>query len=96
LEDGTILSTVRWINPGGGDRDTASNWDSDTVPRPGGDVVIEVAGAPTITHNPGERVDRHTPYLGRNRIVLVSNVLLLRSCLGPSGLPRGRSPFALS
>jgi hypothetical protein len=93
LEDRTMMSTVRWINPAGGDWDTTSNWDSGTVPGPGADGVIEVAGAPTITHNPGERVDRHAPYLGRNRIVLVSKVLLFRSCLGPSGLPRGPSPI---
>jgi hypothetical protein len=96
LEDRTILSTVRWINPAGGDRDTASNSDGGTVPGPGDVVVIEVAGAPTIAHNPGKRVDRHAPYLGRNRIVLVSNVLLFRSCFGPSGLSRGRSLLTLS
>jgi hypothetical protein len=84
LEDRAILSTVRRINPDGGDRDTASDWDRGTVSGPGDDVLIEVAGAPTITHNPGERVERHAPYLGRNPIVLVSNVLPLRSCLGPS------------
>ena len=71
LEDRAILSTVRRINPAGGDRDTASDWDRGTVSGPGDDVLIEVAGAPTITQNPGERVDRHAPYLGRNRIVSV-------------------------
>jgi hypothetical protein len=59
LEDRTTRSTVRRITPAGGDRDATSNWDGDTVPSPGDVVFIGVAGAPTITHNPGERVDRH-------------------------------------
>jgi hypothetical protein len=55
LEGRTLPSTVTWINPGGGDWDTASNWlDSATgtnhVPTANDDAVISTAGI-TVTHS---------------------------------------------
>jgi hypothetical protein len=39
LEDRTVLDTVRWVNPNGGDWGVAANWDL-RVPLSGDDVVI--------------------------------------------------------
>ncbi len=50
LEDRTLLSTVTWINPGGGDWDTPSNWSTDALPGPADDVVISMPGI-TVTHS---------------------------------------------
>jgi hypothetical protein len=52
LEARTLLSTVSWINPIGGDWDTPSNWSTDALPGPSDDVVINVPGI-TVTHNAG-------------------------------------------
>jgi RHS repeat-associated protein len=50
LELRQLLSTVNWINPGGGSWDVGSNWSTGTVPGPNDDVVINVNGAsPTVT-----------------------------------------------
>ena len=46
----TVLSTVTWINPAGGDWDTASNWDAGRVPAAFDDVVINIPGI-TVTHS---------------------------------------------
>ena len=50
LEDRTLLSTVTWINPSGGDWDTPSNWSTGTVPGPADDAVIGLSGV-TVTHS---------------------------------------------
>ncbi len=50
LEDRTLLATVTWINPAGGDWDTPSNWSSDAVPGPSDVVVIDLGGV-TVTHS---------------------------------------------
>ena len=34
LEDRKLLATVTWINPGGGDWDTPSNWSTGRTARP--------------------------------------------------------------
>jgi hypothetical protein len=56
LENRAVRSTVTWINPAGGDWDTASNWLDDQgvqrVPGPADDAVISHAGI-TITHDAG-------------------------------------------
>jgi hypothetical protein len=52
LEDRALPSTVTWINPGGGDWDTAANWSDGTtnrLPGAGDDAVINTAGI-TVTH----------------------------------------------
>ena len=48
-----VLSSVSWINPNGGDWDTASNWSSDTVPTAADDVTISIAVSNPITHDAG-------------------------------------------
>ncbi len=50
LEDRTLLSTVTWINSGGGDWDTPSNWSTNALPGPSDDVAINLPGI-TITHS---------------------------------------------
>jgi hypothetical protein len=40
LEERSVPATITWVNPAGGDWDTASNWSSGTVPGAGDDVVI--------------------------------------------------------
>src|SRR5271166_1401177 len=58
MEDRTLLATMNWINPAGGDWDTASNWvntanSSDHhVPTSSDDAVINFTGA-TVTHASG-------------------------------------------
>jgi hypothetical protein len=57
LENRIAPATVSWINAGGGDWDTASNWRDDQginrLPGPNDDAVINVAGNVTITHSQG-------------------------------------------
>ncbi len=43
LERRVVLSSVSWINPNGGDWDTASNWSSDAIPTAADDVTISIA-----------------------------------------------------
>src|SRR5262252_913490 len=50
LEDRTLPSVVNWINPGGGDWNTASNWSTGALPGASDDVVINHAGI-TVTHS---------------------------------------------
>jgi hypothetical protein len=55
LEGRALPSTVTWINPGGGDWDTAANWLDGTtgtnhVPGPAEDAVIDTPGI-TVTHS---------------------------------------------
>ena len=50
LERRVVLSSVSWINPHGGDWDTASNWSSGAVPAAGDDVTISIAVTNPITH----------------------------------------------
>ena len=51
LENRTLLSTISWNNPSGGDWDTASNWSSNSVPGAGDDAVISIAVTNPITHS---------------------------------------------
>lgn len=52
LESRQLLAAVSW-DGGGGDLqwDNPLNWSGDVLPGPGDDVVINVAGAPTIHHS---------------------------------------------
>ncbi|MFI5459938.1 MAG: hypothetical protein ACHRXM_31345, partial [Isosphaerales bacterium] len=50
LESRLVLS-VSWINPNGGNWDTASNWSSDSVPGASDDVTISIAVTNPITHS---------------------------------------------
>jgi len=51
LERRVVLSSVSWINPNGGDWDTASNWSSDAIPTSAADVTISIAVSNPITHD---------------------------------------------
>ena len=51
LENRTLLSTINWNNPSGGDWDTASNWSGNSVPGAGDDAVISIAITNPITHS---------------------------------------------
>ena len=46
-----MLSSISWINPNGGDWDTASNWSSDTIPTASDAVTINIAVTNPITHS---------------------------------------------
>ena len=50
LEQRTLLASVTWINPAGGDWDTPANWSTGALPGPSDDVVIEISGI-TVTHS---------------------------------------------
>lgn len=50
LEVRLAPASVSWINPAGGDWDTASNWSTGNLPGAGADAVINLSGI-TITHN---------------------------------------------
>jgi len=58
LEDRTLLATMIWTNPAGGDWDTASNWvnsgnpSDQHVPTASDDAVIDLANI-TVTHDSG-------------------------------------------
>ena len=56
LEDRTLPSTVNWINPAGGDWDTAGNWQDslgvNRLPGAADDVVISQSGI-TVSHAAG-------------------------------------------
>ena len=45
------LSSISWINPNGGDWDTASNWSGDSVPTASDDATISIAVTNPITHS---------------------------------------------
>ena len=51
LEDRTLLSSVSWINPAGGDWDTGSNWNTGSVPGASDDVTINLSPGITVTHS---------------------------------------------
>jgi Concanavalin A-like lectin/glucanases superfamily/Bacterial Ig-like domain (group 3)/MBG domain (YGX type) len=50
LEDRSLLSTVSWINPSGGDWSVGSNWSSGSTPGVNDDVVINQPATAVITH----------------------------------------------
>jgi hypothetical protein len=49
LEDRAVPSTVSWINPAGGDWNTAANWSGGAVPNSAQDAVINIAVSGPIT-----------------------------------------------
>ena len=51
LEKRVVPTTIFWLNPAGGNWDTASNWMGGVVPGAGDDAVINVAGNVTIAHS---------------------------------------------
>jgi len=54
LEDRTLLATVNWINPTGGDWSTTSDWSTGSLPTALDDVVIPaLGGGASVTHSTG-------------------------------------------
>ncbi len=51
LEVRLAPATINWVNPAGGDWDTASNWQGGVVPGANDDAVINEPGNVTITHS---------------------------------------------
>ena len=51
LEVRLAPATINWINPAGGDWDTASNWQGGVLPGPNDEAVINEPGNVTITHS---------------------------------------------
>jgi hypothetical protein len=51
LEDRTLLSSVNWINPAGGDWDAGSNWNTGSVPGASDDVAVDLPPGITVTHS---------------------------------------------
>jgi hypothetical protein len=49
--EGLPITDVSWINPAGGDWDTASNWSTGTVPDQLNHVTINLTPGITVTHN---------------------------------------------
>lgn len=49
----SVVTTVRWINPNGGDWNTASNWSTGVLPTADQDVIIDIAVTNPITHSAG-------------------------------------------
>src|SRR5579862_2841459 len=74
LEDRSVPSAVSWINPNGGDWDTASNWSTGFVPGAADDVTINQAGSVTITHN-NNSTDRIKSLTNSNIINLSAGVI---------------------
>ncbi len=52
LEERTLMATVSWINPSGGDWDVPANWSTGQLPGLADDVVINMPGI-TISHGSG-------------------------------------------
>jgi YD repeat-containing protein len=50
LEDRCVPAAISWVNAGGGDWDTASNWNLNRLPVAGDQVTISQAGI-TVTHS---------------------------------------------
>jgi hypothetical protein len=50
LENRQLLSSISWINPNGGNWDTASNWSSDTGPTANDAATVRIAVSSPITH----------------------------------------------
>jgi hypothetical protein len=50
LEGRVLPSTIIWINPAGGDWDTASNWSAGRLPGTSDEVIIDIPGV-TVTHS---------------------------------------------
>ena len=63
LENRTVLSTISWINPSGGDWNTASNWSTGFVPGKGDTADINISVTSPITITDAEEVSTLTSSL---------------------------------
>ena len=82
LEDRTLLATMNWINPAGGDWDVASNWVNSTnpsdqhVPTASDNAVIDMPDI-TVTHDSG--TDAVNSITSQDPIVLNGGTLSVAS-----------------
>ncbi len=98
LEELVLPSTVRWINPNGGDWNVAANWSAGRVPGVADDAVIDLFGV-TVTHQAGNSpvhsltLTFTTLYLGAGSIKTSTittgpgapgTIILVGSIAGPS------------
>jgi hypothetical protein len=72
LEDRILLSTVRWINPNGGNWDVAANWSGGVLPGPTDDVVITPGAAATVTIQSGDTISAHSLTTGGNATLSIT------------------------
>jgi hypothetical protein len=83
LEDRTLLSTISWINPAGGDWDTASNWMDDQgvnrLPDSSDNAVINQPGSITITH--GQGIDSINSLQSNQSLVVSGGTLAVTTTL---------------
>jgi probable HAF family extracellular repeat protein len=88
LEERTLLSTVSWINPSGGDWDTPSNWSTGAVPGPSDAVVINLPGI-TVTHTAGDdsvnSITSHDPIALNGGSLSIASASTIDNSLAPSG-----------
>ncbi len=76
LERRTLLSAVSWINPAGGDWDTASNWNTGSVPGASDDVTIDLSPGITVTHSQGDTDSVNTLSLAAADTLSISSGIL--------------------
>jgi Bacterial Ig-like domain (group 3) len=86
LEQRTLLASVTWINPDGGDWDTPSNWSTGALPGPSDDVVIDISGI-TVTHSSTDSDSAHSLTLSASdsTLDLSSGSLAIASASSISG-----------
>ena len=56
IDANPTIGTSTWINPAGGSWNDPANWENGELPGPNTDVVIDVPGDVTITHDAGDTV----------------------------------------
>ncbi len=93
LEDRTMLSSVSWINPAGGDWNTGSNWNTGSVPGASDDVTIDLSPGITVTHSQDDADSVNTLTLaGADTLSLSNGSLSIESAStidGPLNLTGG-------
>lgn len=78
------MSTDYWTNAAGGDWETASDWSNGAVPGPNDDVVIDLPGSITITHDTGsDSVHSLTDY--QNLVIIGGSSLTVSDTFSENG-----------
>jgi hypothetical protein len=88
LEERAVPATVTWVNPSGGDWDTAANWSDGTVsrlPGPNDDAVIPTPGI-TVTHANGFTFDSVRSLTSAATLALSGGTLEISAASEVSGL----------
>ena len=70
-----IATTVRWINPAGGNWTVASNWSTNVVPGAADDVIIDVSPSSPITFAAGT-LQVNSLTMSAGQLVISGNALL--------------------